>query len=107
LKRPDREGVLSSRAEATRATPEVEPLAALVAKFLKRAKLAQAERREILHIAQGLASKDSAKLEGVPVELIRTRRKLIYRKLRLSGAGELVSGLLALSLTELAQRDRR
>ncbi len=78
-----------------------EMLAMVVAKFLKRTKLTHAERREVLHIARGLPSKDSARIERLPVEVIRTRRKLIYRKLRLSGAGELVSRLLALSLAML------
>jgi len=82
--------------------PDSEMLATLVAKFLKRTKLTPAERREVLHVARGFASKDSARLERLPVEVIRTRRKLIYRKLRLSGAGELVSGLLALSLAALS-----
>jgi DNA-binding CsgD family transcriptional regulator len=88
--------------EAKMAAPDTEMLAMLVARFLKRAKLTQAERREILHVARGLASKDSARIERLPVEVIRTRRKLIYRKLHLSGAGELVSRLLALSLAMLA-----
>jgi DNA-binding CsgD family transcriptional regulator len=88
------------------AAPDTEMLAALVARFLMRTRLSQAERREILHIARGFASKDSARLERLPVEIIRTRRKLIYRKLRLSGAGELVSALLALSLAVLSGKER-
>lgn len=84
------------------ATPENGLLALVVTRFLKRTQLTHDERREVLHIARGLASKDSARIERVPVELIRTRRKHIFRKLGVPGASELVSGLLGLSLAMLA-----
>lgn len=87
------------------AMPDREMLATLVATFLKQANLSVEERREVLHIASGLGSKESASVEGVPVQQIRTRRKLVYRKLRLSGGSELVSQLLALALEMLARRD--
>ena len=80
-------------------------LAGLVATFLKHTRLTLAEHREVLHIARGLTGKASARIERVPVETIRTRRKLVYRKLRVSGANELVSRLLALSLTMLADHE--
>ncbi len=88
------------------ATPDPEMLATLVATFLeKQANLSHEERREVLHIATGLASRESATIEGLSVQQIRTRRKLVYRKLRLSGGAELLSHLLALSLELLARRD--
>lgn len=86
-------------------TPDTEMLTALVAKLLRHAKLSHEERREVLHIARGLASKEAARIEGVPVEIIRTRRKVVYRKLHLSGGAELLSRLLALSLEMLAHGD--
>jgi DNA-binding CsgD family transcriptional regulator len=96
---------LSLRTEPAVAIPDLEMLAIVVSKFLKATRLPLAERREVMHIARGLASKESARIEGVPVEVIRTRRKLIYRKLRLSGAGELVSRLLGVSLAMLSRSD--
>ena len=89
------------------ATPDLEMLSVVVAKYLRATRLPHAQRREVLHIARGLASKESARIEGVPVEIIRTRRKLVYRKLRVSGAGDLISTLLGLSLSMLARRDDR
>jgi DNA-binding CsgD family transcriptional regulator len=89
------------------AAPEIETLRLLVARFVKRTDLTSDERREILHIARGLAPKESAQIERVTVEIIRTRRKNIYRKLRLPGGSELISALLALSLTMLVVREHR
>ena len=57
-------------------------------------------------MAQGFACKDSAAAAGVSPETIRARRKRIYRKLDVSGSGELISSLLALSLTMLAKGER-
>jgi DNA-binding CsgD family transcriptional regulator len=88
------------------ATPDDEMLTVLVARLLKRTALTHGERREVLHIARGLAARDSARVEQLPVEIIRSRRKAIYRKLHLPGAGELVSRLLALSLTMLVRNER-
>ena len=65
------------------ATPDDEMLTVLVARLLNRTHLTYGEWREVLYIAKGLAAKDSAKVEGLPVEIIRSRRKAIYRKLRL------------------------
>ncbi len=86
------------------AIPDPEMLAKIVATFLERANLSHEERREVLHVAGGLGSKESASVEGVPVQQIRTRRKVVYRKLRLSGGSDLLSQLLALSLEMLARR---
>ena len=86
------------------APPDDGTLRLLVARYVRRIALTHDERREILHIARGLAPHASAKIERVPVETIRTRRKHIYRKLKLSGASDLVSTLLALSLSMLVDR---
>jgi hypothetical protein len=57
-------------------------------------------------MAQGFACKDSAAAGDVSPETIRARRKRIYRKLDLAGAGELISALLAVSLQMLATGER-
>ena len=76
-------------------------LTPLVARFLEGTHLAPAERTEVLHIAQGFASKDSATADDLSPETIRARRKRIYKKVGVSGAGELISALLGLSLQML------
>jgi hypothetical protein len=57
-------------------------------------------------MAQGFACKDSAAGANVSPETIRARRKRIYRKLDLGGAGELISEMLALSLQMLAKGEK-
>ena len=85
---------------------DIDVLAPFVAKFTDGSTLTPAERAEVLRIAQGFACKDSAASAAVSPETIRARRKRIYRKLRLAGAGELLSALLGMSLTMLARRER-
>ena len=85
---------------------DVEILAPFAAKFLEGTSLTPAERAEVLRMAQGFACKDSAASAGVSPETIRARRKRIYRKLDVSGSGELISSLLTLSLKMLASGDR-
>jgi DNA-binding CsgD family transcriptional regulator len=63
--------------------------------------LTPAERAELLRIAQGCVSKDSAAATDVSPETIRARRKRIYRKLGLRGAAETLSALLSVSLQAL------
>jgi DNA-binding CsgD family transcriptional regulator len=70
--------------------------------FTERKHLTPAEHAELLRIAQGYACKDSAAAAGVSPETIRARRKRIYRKLGVSGAGETLSCLLAVALRQLA-----
>jgi len=77
---------------------DVEILSPFTAKFLEGSTLTPAERAEVLRVAQGFACKDSAAAASVSPETIRARRKRIYRKLDVSGAGELISSMLALSL---------
>ena len=76
----------------------VEILLPVVTRYLEGTRLTPAERAEVLRMAQAFAGKDSAAAANVSPETIRARRKRIYRKLDISGAGELISALLALSL---------
>jgi len=85
---------------------DVEILAPFAAKFLEGSTLTPAERAEVLRMAQGFACKDSAAAAGVSPETIRARRKRIYRKLDVSGSGELISSLLTLSLKMLSHGER-
>jgi len=85
---------------------DIETLAPFAAKYMEGNKLTPAERSEVLRMAQGFACKDSAAAAGVSPETIRARRKRIYRKLDLTGSGDLISSLLALSLEMLAKGER-
>jgi DNA-binding CsgD family transcriptional regulator len=85
---------------------DIEILAPFAARFMEGTSLTPAERAEILRMAQGFACKDSAAAAGVSPETIRARRKRIYRKLDMSGSGELISTLVALSLKMLANGER-
>ena len=85
---------------------DIEILSPFSAKFMEGTSLTPAERSEVLRMAQGFACKDSAAAAGVSPETIRARRKRIYRKLDVSGSGELISTLLALSLSMLAKGER-
>jgi DNA-binding CsgD family transcriptional regulator len=85
---------------------DIEILSPFAAKFMEGTKLTPAERSEVLRLAQGFACKDSAAAADISPETIRARRKRIYRKLDLSGAGEVLSTLLKMSLTMLAQPQR-
>jgi DNA-binding CsgD family transcriptional regulator len=82
---------------------DIDILAPFAAKYLEGRSLTPAERSEVLRLAQGFACKDSAAASGISPETIRARRKRIYRKLGLSGAGELISTLLARSLAMLTK----
>ena len=77
-------------------------LTQLCAGILESIALTRAEKAEVIRIAQGCACKDSAAAAGVSPETIRARRKRIYRKLGMAGAGEVLSSLLATSLKTLA-----
>jgi len=85
---------------------DIDILAPFAAKFMEGTKLTPAERAEVIRMAQGFACKDSAAAANVSPETIRARRKRIYRKIDLSGSGELISRLLALSLKMLAEGTR-
>ena|SRR5690242_21765766 len=85
---------------------DIEILTPFAAKFMEGTTLTPAERAEVLRIAQGFACKDSAAAAGISPETIRARRKRIYRKLDLSGSGELISTLLTMSLQMLAKGER-
>jgi DNA-binding CsgD family transcriptional regulator len=86
---------------------DIAVLSPLVSNYLAGTRhLTPAECVEVLRMAQGFACKDSAAAANVSPETIRARRKRIYRKLDLGGAGELISALLALSLQMLARGER-
>jgi DNA-binding CsgD family transcriptional regulator len=89
------------------AIPDVELVVLLTEKYLESAPaLTSAERREVVHLAQGFACKESAAADGRAAETIRARRKRIYFKLGMAASRELVSSLLALSLQMLASGER-
>jgi DNA-binding CsgD family transcriptional regulator len=85
---------------------DLEMLARVAESFLERraAHLSPGERRELFAIAQALSCKESATALGVCYETVRARRKRVYRKLGLAGAGEVTSWLLRVSLEELERR---
>jgi DNA-binding CsgD family transcriptional regulator len=85
---------------------DIDLLAPFGARFLEGTNLTPAERSEVLRMAQGFACKDSAAAANVSPETIRARRKRIYRKIDMSGANELISALLALSLEMLAKGEK-
>ena len=85
---------------------DIEILTPFAAKFMEGTTLTPAERAEVLRIAQGFACKDSAAAAGVSPETIRARRKRIYRKLDMSGSGELISTLLGYALKMLAAGEK-
>jgi len=76
--------------------PEI--LVPIVARFVDREGLTPAERVEVLRLAQGFACKESAAAAEISPETIRARRKRIYRKLKVKGAGGVVAGLLGMTL---------
>jgi DNA-binding CsgD family transcriptional regulator len=81
---------------------DVEKLRPVTEELMRNAALTPAECVEVQRIAQGFACKDSAAAGDVSPETIRARRKRIYRKLGVSGAGEVLSSLLGLALQRLA-----
>jgi DNA-binding CsgD family transcriptional regulator len=85
---------------------DVEILAPFAAKFMEGRTLTPAERAEVLRIAQGFGCKDSASAAGISPETIRARRKRIYRKFAVPGAGEVIATMLAMSLKMLAQGEQ-
>ena len=85
---------------------DIDILTPFAARFMEGSTLTPAERSEVLRMAQGFACKDSAAAANVSPETIRARRKRIYRKLDMTGSGELISTLLALSLRMLSQGER-
>ncbi len=85
---------------------DIEILSPFAARYMEGTSLTPAERAEVLRMAQGFACKDSAAAASVSPETIRARRKRIYRKLDLSGSGDLIASLLALSLKMLAAGEK-
>ena len=85
---------------------DIDVLAPFAAKALEGARLTPSERAEVLRLAQGSACKDSAAAAGDAPETIHARRKRIYRKLDMSGSGELISTLLGYALKMLAAGEK-
>jgi DNA-binding CsgD family transcriptional regulator len=81
---------------------ELGPLARVAEMLTGRYRLTPAERLEVMRIAQGFTCKESASAANVSVETIRARRKRIYKKLHVAGAGETLSALLTFALQLLA-----
>ena len=86
--------------------PDPELLLLLTERYLEPTPLTPAERKEVIHIAQGFACKDSATADDRALETIRSRRKRLYGKLRVTGSADLLSRLLALALEMLARGER-
>jgi DNA-binding CsgD family transcriptional regulator len=82
---------------------DLDVLTRLTAAITDGVRLTPAERAETLRIAQGYACKDSAAAAAISPATIRTRRKRIYRKLRVVNATDLISTFLARSLDILAR----
>jgi len=85
---------------------EIELLVPFTSKFLQGTRLTPAERVEVMRLAQGFGCKDSATAGNISPETIRARRKHIYRKLNVPGAGQLLAALLGHSLGMLADGER-
>jgi DNA-binding CsgD family transcriptional regulator len=85
---------------------DVETLVPFTNRYMQGTALTPAERAEVLRVAQGFACKDSAAAAGVSPETIRARRKRIYRKLDVTGAGQLIASQLAMALNMLAAGER-
>lgn len=82
---------------------DFEMLARVADTFVERRSvhLSPGERRELFAIAQALSCKESASALGVCYETVRARRKRVYRKLGLAGAGEVTSWLLRVTLEQM------
>ena len=82
---------------------DVELLSSVVDEYVadRAVRVSPAERSEMIRIAQADPCKRSASAAGVAYETTRARRKRIYRKCGVTGAAELTSALLRVSLVRL------
>ena len=87
-------------------TEEAEILQQLVSQYLRGSGLSPAVKGEVLHIARGQLAREVVSTTGLTYQAVRCRRARLYRRLKVSGAGEVMAGLLAMSLGLLAQRDQ-
>ncbi|HWV38264.1 MAG TPA: hypothetical protein VN033_07265 [Vulgatibacter sp.] len=71
------------------ANPEQSQRSSRVERLSKRWRLTPMERHELGHILLGRSSKEAAALDGVSPETTRERRRQIYRKAGVGGAGPL------------------
>jgi hypothetical protein len=82
---------------------EAEILQHLVSRYLSGARLSRAVQGQVLHIAQGQQARDVASATGLSYQTVRCRRARLYRTLKVSGAGGVMAGLLAIALERLAR----
>jgi FixJ family two-component response regulator len=85
---------------------EAEILQNLVARYLTGARLTPGVKAQVLHIAQGRVARDVVTETGLSYQAVRCRRARLYRRLKVSGSGEVMAGLLAISLQILSRRDQ-
>ncbi len=83
---------------------ESEWLDRLLGIYVADARLTRSERKELRHIALAEVAKDSAAQAGISHETVRKYRKRLYRQLRVTGATDILVGLIALSLRQVAAR---
>ncbi len=83
---------------------EAEWLDRLLGIYVADTRLTRSERKELRHIALAEVAKDSAAQAGISHETVRKYRKRLYRQLRVTGATDILVGLIALSLRHVAGR---
>jgi len=82
--------------------PALELLDSVLAEYLGSRRLPPSLRRAAWHVAVGrIAAKDQANEEGLSYETVRARRNLLYRRIKIHGANQLLSGLLRVALRRL------
>jgi DNA-binding CsgD family transcriptional regulator len=84
-------------------TEENEILGALIEQYARDAKLSPAVRAQLGYIARGAIAREVAAENGVSYQAVRCRRARLFRKLNVSGAPEVLAGLLGMSLSRLAR----
>ena len=82
---------------------DAELIARFVVKCMETTSLNAIERVEVVRVAQGLSSEESAAIAGASPGSIRVRRRRIYQKLGLSSAVEVTARLLGEALVLLAK----
>ncbi len=83
---------------------EAEWLDRLLGLYVSGRRLTRSERKELRHIALAEVAKESAAQAGISHETVRKYRKRLYRQLGVTGATDILVGLIALSLRQVADR---
>lgn len=86
---------------------ENEILHSLIQGYVGSRRLSPVVLAELEHIARGELARQVADSRGVSYHAVRCRRARLFRSLQVSGAGEVMAGLLSLSLGKLAQPEPR